>query len=67
MTYEMTFEKGQQVRLVNESRPRRVTHSLLTETGEWYQLNYGGTYYPVNELRVVFNDNRDEEQEREAL
>ena len=61
--YEMTFDKGQQVRLALESRPRRVTASQLTNSGEWYQLNYGGTWYGADELRAVFNDTRDSERD----
>jgi len=60
---EMTFDKGQRVRLMNESRPRRVTNSVYTNAGEWYQLNYGATWYGANELRVVFDDDRDKEKE----
>ena len=63
MPYEMTFDKGQRVRVVNESRPRRVTQSLLTETGEYYQLNYGARWYGASELRVVFDSELDYEQE----
>lgn len=60
---EMTFDKGQRVRKVNETRVRRVTHSLLAESGEWYQLNYGATWYGANELRAVFDSDLDNEKE----
>jgi hypothetical protein len=49
--YEMTFDVFDTVRFLNSKLPKTVTASTLTETGEYYQVNWKNTWHPVTQLR----------------